>query len=168
MNPLSFLRGLARLLAARPRPPRSLAGNATLELILARRSVRRFLDREIPDDHWRAILEAGRLAPSTVNLQTWSFACFTADQWRGVFGRPLPYGAPRAVMVLADTHRARRVVTDFPDVPLCDHTVGVMNASLATMAMTLAAESLGLGRQGHVVGDRPHWLLRRRRAERAA
>lgn len=145
MNPLAFLRGLVRLLAARPRRPGGVAGNATLDLILARRSVRRFLDRDVPDDHWLAILEAGRLAPSTVNLQTWSFACFTAEQWREAFGRPLPYGAPRAVMILADTHRARRVVSGFPDVPLCDHTVGVMNASLAAMAMTLAAESLGLG-----------------------
>ncbi|MEZ4386199.1 MAG: nitroreductase family protein [Candidatus Krumholzibacteriia bacterium] len=145
MNPLAFLRGLVRLVAARPQPPRSLRGNPTLRLILERRSVRRFLAREIPDDHWLAILEAGRLAPSTVNLQTWSFGCFTADEWRETFGRSLPYGAARAVIVLTDTQRARRVVPDFPAVPLCDHTVGVMNASLAAMAMTLAAEALGLG-----------------------
>jgi hypothetical protein len=48
-------------------------------------------------------------------------------------------------MVLADTHRARRVVRGFPDVPLCDYTVGVMNASLAAMNMTQAAEALGVG-----------------------
>lgn len=145
MNPLALIRGLARLVSARPQRPRGLEGNDTLRLILERRSVRTFHDRDIPDDHWAAILEAGRLAPSTVNLQTWSFACFTRDQWRDMFDRSLPYGAPRAVMVLADTHRVRRVVTGFPDVPLCDYTVGVMNASLAAMAMTLAAESLGLG-----------------------
>ncbi len=145
MNPLAFLRGLVRLIAARPHTPRGLRDNPTLKLILERRSVRRFREQDIPDDHWRAILEAGRLAPSTVNLQTWSFACYTAAQWRETFGRPLPYGAPRAVMVLTDTARARRVVPDFPEAPLCDHTVGVMNASLAAMAMTLAAEALGLG-----------------------
>jgi hypothetical protein len=48
-------------------------------------------------------------------------------------------------MILADTHRARRVVKGFPEVPLCDYTVGVMNASLAAMNMTLAAEALGMG-----------------------
>ncbi|MFW5747864.1 MAG: nitroreductase family protein, partial [bacterium] len=43
---------------------------------MKRRSVRSFLDRPVPDDIFDAILEAGRLAPSGVNLQTWSFACF--------------------------------------------------------------------------------------------
>jgi len=144
MNPLALLRGLARLLSARPAIPRSLADNQALRVILERRSVRRFVDRDIPDDHWAAILEAGRLAPSTVNLQTWTFACFTADEWLATFDRRLPFAAPRAVMVLADTHRSLQVVDGFPDVPLCNYTVGVMNASLAAMSMTLAAESLGV------------------------
>jgi nitroreductase len=140
-----FLKGLARLLAGRPRLPQGLADNAMLRTILERRSIRRFRAHDLPADHWEAILEAGRLAPSTVNLQTWSFAWFTRASWQETFGRPLPFAAPRAVMVLADTHRARRAVAGFPHVPLCDHTVGVMNASLAAMAMTLAAEALGVG-----------------------
>jgi nitroreductase len=116
-----------------------------LTTILERRSVRRFRDAPIADDQWQAILEAGRLAPSTVNLQTWSFAHFTAGQWRDFFGSPLPFAAARGVVILADARRARRAVPEFPDAPLCDHTIGVMNASLAAMNMTLAAESLGLG-----------------------
>ncbi len=145
MNPLAFLRGLARLIAGRPRIPRDLRNNEALRLILERRSIRKFHDRDVPEDLWQTILEAGRVAPSTVNLQTWSFAHFSRDQWRDLFGRPLPCGARRAVIVLADTHRARRVVDGFPDVPLCDYTVGVMNASLAAMNMTVAAEALGVG-----------------------
>ena len=145
MNPLIFLRGLARLLTARPNVPRPLANNEALRLVLERRSIRKFRPEDLDTDTWQAILEAGRLAPSTVNLQTWSFAHFTRDQWRDTFDRPLPLGAPRAVMILADTHRARRVVDGFPDVPLCDFTVGVMNASLAAMNMVQAAEALGLG-----------------------
>ena len=145
MNPLIFLRGLARLLTARPNVPRPLANNEALRLVLERRSIRKFRPEDLDTDTWQAILEAGRLAPSTVNLQTWSFAHFTRDQWRDTFDRPLPLGAPRAVMILADTHRARRVVDGFPDVPLCDFTVGVMNASLAAMNMTAAAETLGVG-----------------------
>ena len=140
-----FVLNLVRLLAGRPRLPRDLADNTMLRTILERRSIRKFHPDDLPEDHWAAILEAGRVAPSTVNLQTWSFACFTAEEWRTTFDRTLPYGAPRAVMILADTHRARRVVEGFPAVPLCDHTVGVMNASLAAMAMTLAAEALGIG-----------------------
>ncbi|MBN2170706.1 MAG: nitroreductase family protein [Candidatus Krumholzibacteriota bacterium] len=135
---------LARILAARPRAPRSVAGNPLLRTILERRTRRRFRDEDVAPDEREAILEAGRLAPSTVNLQTWTFLPFDREQWRRTFSRPLPLGAPWAVMILADTRRARRAF-EFPAAPLCDHTVGVMNASLAAMSMVLAAEALGLG-----------------------
>ena len=141
----SFLRGLWRILADRPRVPRSQQDNALLREVLARRSVRRFADRPVPDDVLTAVLEAGRVAPSTVNLQTWSFVHFDADRWRDLFASPLPFGGRRAIVVLADVHRVGRVPLGFPDVPLCAYTVAVMNASLAAMNMTIAAEALGLG-----------------------
>jgi nitroreductase len=141
---LDFAAGVAKILASRPRIPASLRGNRLLETILARRSVRKFRDDALPDDVWEAILEAGRLAPSTVNLQTWSFVEFTRSEWWELFGERLPFGAVRALVVLADVHRARRVVEGFPYTPLCEYTVGVMNASLAAMAMNLAAEALGV------------------------
>ena len=144
LNFWHFLQGLARIVAARPRVPRALEGNAVLRTVLERRSVREFRPDPIDDDAWAAILEAGRVAPSTVNLQTWAFGVFTADQWQAFFGQPVPFGAARAVIVLADTHRMRRVVEGFPRAPLCEHTVGVMNASLAAMNMTIAAEALGI------------------------
>jgi nitroreductase len=141
---LEFLKGLVRIISARPRLPAPVAGNEMLRTILERRSVRRFRPDPVPADVWSAILEAGRLAPSTINLQTWSFAVFTAAEWAEFFARPIPYGAPRAVIVLADVHRVRRVITGFPDAPLCEYTVGVMNASLAAMNMCLAAEAVGV------------------------
>lgn len=140
----SFCRGLGRIVASRPRVPVGLEGNALLKTILERRSVREFQPDPIADNVWQAVLEAGRVAPSTVNLQTWSFAHFTAEQWREFFSSPLPFAAARGVVVMADTRRSRRAVPDFPYAPLCEHTIGVMNASLAAMNMTVAAESLGL------------------------
>jgi nitroreductase len=139
-----FLTGLARIISARPRIPPSLVGNALLRTILERRSVRSFRGDPIATDVWSSILEAGRLAPSTINLQTWSFAVFTAREWEELFAGPIPYGAPRAVIVLADVHRAKRVISGFPHAPLCEFTVGVTNASLAAMNMCLAAEALGV------------------------
>jgi nitroreductase len=138
------LGGLARIVGARPRVPASLAGNAMLRSILDRRSVRSFREDPIPDDAWDAILEAGRLAPSTINLQTWSFAVFTDREWERFFGASIPFGARRAIVVIADTHRVKRVIREFPSAPLCEYTVGVINASLAAMTMCLAAESLGV------------------------
>ncbi len=144
-SPRVFVSSLVRILQGRPNIPPSLQDNALLETLLKRRSVRSFTADPMPDDVFAAILEAGRLAPSTVNLQTWSFARFTAAEWSAAFGRPIPFKAAAAVIILADTHRAKAVLDVFPESPLVEYTVGVMNASLAAMAMNVAAEALGVG-----------------------
>lgn len=144
LTPPVFVRSLVRILRGRPQSPPSLADNPLLHTLLYRRSVRSFADRPIPDDVFAAIMEAARLAPSTVNLQTWSFAVFTPDEWRATFGRAIPFRAACAVIVLADTHRARSVMDVFPASPLVEYTVAVMNASLAAMALNIAAEALGV------------------------
>jgi len=144
LNPVTFVRSLWRILRRKPQIPPSLADSELLKILLRRRSVRSFARQAIPDGIFAAILEAGRLAPSTVNLQTWSFASFTADSWAATFGRPLPFRGQRAVIVMGDTHRARRVIDAFPQSPLVEYTVAVMNASLAAMAMNVAAEALGV------------------------
>ena len=143
-GPIGFVRSLARLLAGQPNVPPSLADNPLLETILQRRSVRTFDKRAIPDDVFAAILEAARVAPSTVNLQSWSFAVFTAETWRATFDRPIPFQGQRAVIVLGDTHRDRIVLDAFPQSPLIEYTIGVVNASLAAMNMNIAAEALGV------------------------
>lgn len=139
-----FLRGIGHILAGRPQVPPALAENRMLATILNRRSLRRFTERELPEDVFAAILEAGRLAPSTVNLQTWSFAAFTPETWQAAFGRAIPFNARRAVIVLGDVHRNRAVLDTFPHSPLIEYTIAVMNASLAAMNMNLAAEALGV------------------------
>jgi len=133
-----------RILRGKPQIPPSLQDNEALATVLNRRSARRFVQKDIPEDVFAAILEAGRLAPSTVNLQTWSFALFTADSWKQTFGQPIPFRALRAIIILADTHRVRTAFDAFPKSPLVEHTVAVMNASLAAMNMTMAAEALGV------------------------
>jgi nitroreductase len=144
MGPLDFARSILHILAGKPQVPPSLKENQVLDVIIKRRSVRRFADREIPDDVFAAILEAGRVAPSTVNLQTWTFFTFTAGTWRDTFGQPLPFKGKRAVMVMGDTRRDKMVLDVFPHSPLVEYTLAVMNASLAAMNMNIAAEALGV------------------------
>lgn len=144
MTPTEFLRSLWKIIAGRPQVPPSLAGNPLVKTILDRRSVRQFTQQPIPEDIFSVILEAGRLAPSTVNLQTWSFAVFTTETWKTTFGSGIPFRAQKAVMVLGDTHRNRAVMETFPHSPLVEYTVAVMNASLAAMNMNIAAEALGV------------------------
>ena len=43
------------------------------EIISNRRSVRKYTDKHISDSDLRTILEAGRLAPSWMNVQSWKF-----------------------------------------------------------------------------------------------
>jgi FMN reductase (NADPH) len=143
-GPIGFVHSLARLLSGKPNVPPSLADNPLLETILQRRSVRAFAQHAIPDDVFAAILEAARVAPSTVNLQSWSFAVFTAETWRTTFDRPIPFQGQRAVIVMGDTHRDRLVLDAFPQSPLIEYTLGVVNASLAAMNMNIAAEALGV------------------------
>ena len=143
-NPFTFVRSLWRILTAQPQVPSSLADNPLLEVIMKLRSVRSFSDREISDDVFAAILEAGRLAPSTVNLQSWSFATFTAATWHSTFDRPMPFHGQRAISVMGDTYRDRLVLDAFPQSPLIEYTIAVVNASLAAMNMNLAAEALGV------------------------
>ena len=144
MGPLAFVRSLLRLISGKPNVPPSLKDNAFLQLIYHRRSIRSFTNQPVSEDEFAAILEAGRLAPSTVNLQSWSFAVFTSDSWRQTFGHTIPFKAQRAVIILGDMHRVRTLVTDFPESSLVDYTTAVMNASLAAMNMNLAAEALGI------------------------
>jgi len=142
LGPADYARSLWRIVRGKPNVPPSLRDNALLRVLMRRRSVRSYSERPVPDDVFAAILEAGRLAPSTVNLQTWSFATFTAESWRETFDSPLPFHGQRAVLVMGDTHRARAVADAFPESPLVEYTVAVMNASLAAMAMNMAAEAL--------------------------
>jgi len=144
ITPGAFLHSLWKILASRPKVPPSLAGNQLVETLMNRRSVRHFTQRPIPDDVFSAILEAGRLAPSTVNLQTWSFGIFTAETWKTTLGGTIPFRAQKAVIVLGDTHRNRAVMETFPHSPLIEYSVAIMNASLAAMNMNIAAEALGV------------------------
>ncbi len=45
----------------------------TFECIRKRRDIRSFIDREVSDEVIMKIIEAGRLAPSAMNLQPWDF-----------------------------------------------------------------------------------------------
>jgi hypothetical protein len=110
LGPVGFVRSLGRILRGKPQVPPSLADNELLRTLLQRRSVRSFTAQAIPDDVFAAILEAGRVAPSSVNLQTWSFAAFTSESWAATFDQPLPFRGQRAVIVMGDTHRVRQVM----------------------------------------------------------
>jgi nitroreductase len=74
-------------------------GRGLFYAIQGRRSIRRFKQTPIPDADLRKILDAGRLAPSANNTQSWSFLVIKdrallgkmADATRAMMDRMLPF-----------------------------------------------------------------------------
>lgn len=114
--------------------------NETINILLNRRSIRKFKPEQIKDEELNAVLEAGKYAPSGANQQS---ALFVVVQNKdtikkitkmnaavmGKEGIDPYYGAPTIILVLADKSK----VTPVED------------ASLALGNMFNAAFSLGLG-----------------------
>ena len=48
-----------------------------IDVVLNRRSIRRYVKKDIPEDVLDKILEAGRQAPSAANIQPWHFIVLT-------------------------------------------------------------------------------------------
>jgi nitroreductase len=116
----------------------------TLKIIFGRRSCRSFASGDISPQDFDAILDAGRFAPSTVNLQTWSFITFDRPQWQQTFERAIPFKGAYAVVICADQNRLSELFSDFAETPAINMSLAVFNAGLAAMSMNLAAEALGI------------------------
>lgn len=126
--------------------------NAVLDVIRSRRSVRRYRSDPVPPDALEAVLNAALWAPSACNGQPWHFTALVSpgriaalDQasrsamvaapldWAAAMAKNpefrMFYGAPAVVVV------SGRKDESFP---------AVVDCSIATQNLVLAAESLGL------------------------
>ncbi|MGA0599636.1 nitroreductase family protein [Caulobacter sp. KR2-114] len=131
------------------------AWNPTLDLILSHRSVRRFLDRPLPDGVPQTLAAAAQSAPSSSNLQTWSVLAVTDPERKARLSRlagdqAFIRQAPLLLVWLLDQHRLRYVgrAQNRP-VEALDYVesflLGAVDTALAAQNATVAAESLGLG-----------------------
>ena len=80
-----------------------------LELISNRRSVRQYLDKHIPDEDLRTVLEAGRLAPSWMNVQSWKFILVKSQENKDLLselsiGQQQVKNADALIVCVADTN----------------------------------------------------------------
>ncbi len=79
-----------------------------LELISNRKSVRKYADKHIPDEDLRKILEAGRLAPSWMNVQSWKFILVKSQEIKDLLcelsiGQQQVKNADALIVCVADT-----------------------------------------------------------------
>jgi nitroreductase len=129
--------------------------NDVLVVQLAHRSVRKYLDSPVTEDHLRAMIAAAQSASTTSNLQPWSviairdhgrktrLAALAADQQFIV-------EAPLFLVWVADLGRTRRLAArakrplDGADY-LESTVIAFIDTALAAQNAVVAAESLGLG-----------------------
>ena len=80
-----------------------------LDLISSRKSVRNYLDKHIPDEDLRTILEAGRLAPSWMNVQSWKFVLVKSQENKNLLselsiGQQQVKNSDALIVCIADTN----------------------------------------------------------------
>ena len=80
-----------------------------LKLISNRKSVRKYLDKHIPDEDLRTILEAGHLAPSWMNVQSWKFILVKSQEHKDLLselsiGQQQVKNADALIVCIADTN----------------------------------------------------------------
>lgn len=79
-----------------------------LELISSRKSVRQYLEKHISDEDLKKILEAGRLAPSWMNVQCWKFILVKSEEKKALLselsiGQAHVKNADALIVCVADT-----------------------------------------------------------------
>ena len=106
-----------------------------LEVIKARRSIRKYKAGPVSEEEINKILEAGRWAPSADNSQPWGFIVLRSQEVREKLADILTWGsflsgAPLGIVVSVDPGVSSHHVED---------------GAAATQNMLLEAHSLGLG-----------------------
>lgn len=110
----------------------------TLQAILTRRSIRKFINKEIAEEYVIKLLEAAMYAPSARNTQPWHFIVISDRKLLDQIPHLHPYAdmcyeAPLAIMVCGDLNLEKM------------EGYIAINCAAATQNILLVAHDLGLG-----------------------
>lgn len=116
-----------------------------LQCITTRRSIRKYLQTPVPWDHVSNILEAGRYAPSSGNLQNWKFIVVTDETRRkGLAEAALKQfwmeQAPVHIVIVAEPGKAKTYYGDRGE-----KLYTIQNCAAVVENMLLESHNLGLG-----------------------
>lgn len=129
-----------------------------LNLIESRKSVRKYSDKHISDEDLRKVLEAGRLAPSWMNVQSWKFILVKSQQNKDLLselsiGQQQVKNADAVIVCVADMNAWEEAkITHIKNPALnpalqCDNGIFVRTLEQVIYPvsyMMLEAESLGI------------------------
>lgn len=116
-------------------------GQATIDCIMTRSSVRQYTDQPIGADTVDILLRAAMAAPTAVNAQPWKFVVLENMEMRRALGDSIRGAgdklvqAPVVILVCGDSEKFIRQQPDF----------WVQDCSAATENLLLAAHAMGLG-----------------------
>jgi nitroreductase len=118
-----------------------------ISLLQKRRSIRRFLPKSIEKEKVDLLLEAALRSPSSRSLNPWQFVVVDDSRLLEKLAKAKEHGssflgnAPLGIVVCAETRKS---------------DVWIEDASIATIMLQLAAESLGLGSCWIQIRERMH------------
>ena len=115
------------------------------EAIRDRRSIRKYLDLPVEWDKVGSVLEAGRLAPSSGNLQTWKFIIVRDLNKRKSLAENAAQQywmeqAPVHIVIVGVLDKHKRFFGERGE-----QLYAIQDCAMAAMQMMLAAHALGLG-----------------------
>lgn len=128
--------------------------NETIQMMMERKSIRAFEEKEIPADVKETILQAAMRAPTAGNLMLYSILDITDQKLKDTLAvtcdhQPFIATAPMVLVFLADYRRWYRKFQEAgctPPAPrLSDFMLSMNDAMIAAHAACMAAESLGIG-----------------------
>lgn len=129
-----------------------------LDLIKERHSVRKYSEKHIPDEDLKKILEAGRLAPSWMNVQSWKLVLVKSQENKDLLselslGQNQVKTADALIVVIADMNAWNEAkITDIQNPALNPALQGNNGLLIRTMEqviypisyMMLTAQALGI------------------------
>jgi len=115
-------------------------GQAAIENIMTRTSIRQFKDQPVEQEKIDIMLKAAMAAPTAVNLQPWHFIVINDKKTIDLLTSQQPTNAPLLIAVCGNLDK-----TTMPDGKTKLPDFWVEDVSAATENLLLAAHALGLG-----------------------
>ncbi|SDK24083.1 nitroreductase family protein [Natronincola ferrireducens] len=118
-----------------------------LELLKTRRSIRKYKATKIEKEKVDLLMKAALLSPSSRSIRPWEFVIVTDEELIGNLAKSKEHGslflkeAPLAIVILGDETKS---------------DVWIEDASIASIIIQLAAESIGLGSCWIQIRERRH------------